>query len=87
MAVGSNFPSNNYRKKNKKVEERRNGVWQTLEDFPFVNEFIYGYSMVNFNGDLYLFGLFLFNQKLAIFNLLFFLIKNIFKAVWAMARV
>ena len=48
---------------NKKVEERRNGVWETLDDFPFVNDYISDYSMVNFNEDLYLFGLFLFNQK------------------------
>ena len=57
---------------NTKVEEQRNGVWQMLDDFPFVTTRILGYSMVNFNEDLYLFGMFLFNQKLAIFNLLFF---------------
>ena len=84
MAVGDSYIIKTL---NKKVEERRNGVWQTLEDFPFVKNEIYKYSMVNFNGDLYLFGMFLFNQKLAFFNLLLFLINNIFKAVWAMTNL
>ena len=47
----------------KKVEQKRNQGWQTLDDFPFVNDDINSYSMVNFNRDLYLFGMFLFNQK------------------------
>ena len=81
MAVGDGWTGN------KKVEEQRNGVWQKLDDFPFVNRYISYYSMVNFNGDLYLFGLFLFNQKLAIFNLSFILINNIFKAVSAMTII
>ena len=67
----------------KKVEERRNDVWQTLDDFPVVSGYIYGYSMVNFKTDLYLFGLF----HLTIGNsVLFIFINNIFKAVTAMAN-
>ena len=73
MAVGDGYTGH------KKVEEGRNGVWQTLDDFPFVNDNICCYSMVNFNEDLYLFGTFLFNQKLVNLNLLFILINNIFK--------
>ena len=67
MAVGGTSPGYH-----RKVEELRNGVWRTLDDFSFVNQYIIKHSMVNFNEDLYLFGMFLFNQKLAIFNLLFF---------------
>ena len=59
IAVGS------YSRNNKKVEERRNGVWQTLGDFPFVNSYINGYSMVSYNEELYLFGMFSFNLKFA----------------------
>jgi len=47
-----------------------------LDDFPFVTTRISGYSMVNFNEYLYLFGMFLFNHKLAIFNLLFLFNKQ-----------
>ena len=57
---------------NKKVEERRNGDWQTLYDFSFVNSYIGAYSMVNLNDELFL---------LAILNLLFILINNFLKAV------
>ena len=83
MAVGSGYPG--YSNSNKKVEaQQRNGVWQTLDDFPFVADWIYGYSMVNFNDELYIFGMVLFNLKLAILNSPFFLINSVFKAVTAM---
>ena len=65
MAVGDGSSRHN------KVEERRNGVWQKLDDFPFVNDYIYYSSTVNFNDELYLFGMFLFYLKLAILNLSF----------------
>ena len=67
---------------NKKVERRAGNTWAAnwdrLDDFPFVTHYIEFYSMINFNEHLYLFGLFLFNQQLAIFNLLSNLINNIY---------
>ena len=54
MAVGS-YP-------NKKLEERRNGFWLPLNDFPFVNRYIAYYSTVNFNKALYLFGIRFFSE-------------------------
>ena len=41
---------------NKKVEVLQGGIWNVLSDYPFVKEYIYGYSMVNFKDVLYLFG-------------------------------
>jgi len=49
VAVGSGFG-------NKKVEEFYNGIWYSLADFPFAEYYIYRYSMVTFNDELYLFG-------------------------------
>ena len=40
----------------KKVEALQAGIWIGLSDFPIVEERIFGYSMVNFNDTLYLFG-------------------------------
>ena len=41
---------------NKKVEALQAGIWNALPDYPFVERYIYGYSMVNFKDVLYLFG-------------------------------
>ena len=30
--------------------------WETIEDFPYVHSYIYDYSMVTFQNQLYLFG-------------------------------
>ena len=40
----------------KKVEALQAGIWHGLSDYPFVEERLYGYSMVNFKNVLYLFG-------------------------------
>ena len=40
---------------NNKVEALLSGKWTVLADFPFADK-IWDYSMVNFNGALYLFG-------------------------------
>ena len=40
----------------KKVEALQDGKWNVLSDYPFVEERIYAYSMVNFKDVLYLFG-------------------------------
>ena len=44
--------------RNRKVEELKNGVWRTLDDFLLVEKKIYYYSMVTLNDALYLFGTF-----------------------------
>ena len=51
IAVGHNSKTNG-----KKVEALQAGMWNVLSDYPFVEYFIYGYSMVNFKDALYLFG-------------------------------
>ena len=43
---------------NKKVEELQSGVWREVDDFPFANTYLSLYSMVTFNRELYLFGMF-----------------------------
>ena len=43
---------------NLKVEERRNGIWSTSKDFPFAKTYIKLYSMVTYDENLYLFGMF-----------------------------
>lgn len=73
---------------NRKVEELKNGVWRTLDDFPFVEEALRLYSMllnrprleqmVTLNDALYLFGTFL---------LFINLFDNIFKGVKTGERV
>jgi len=40
----------------KKVEALQDGIWNVLSDYPFVENNIYLYSMVNFKDVLYLFG-------------------------------
>ena len=40
----------------KKVEALQDGIWNVLSDYPFVEDRIYEYSMVNFKDALYLFG-------------------------------
>jgi len=47
---------------NKKVEVLLTGKWSELADFPFVEEYIYRYSFVNFNNALYLFGKIFYNN-------------------------
>ena len=51
------------------MEELDNTIWKTLADFPFADR-MYDYSMVTFDGELFVFG------KLTIILLLF---DNIFK--------
>ena len=41
---------------NKKVEKFTDSSFETIDDFNFVNEMIYYYSMVNLDGELFLFG-------------------------------
>lgn len=55
-------------KKSKKVEVLQRGVWHEASDFPFMQEQIKSYSMVNFKDTLYLFGKLIF--QLLIFNYL-----------------
>ena len=50
IAVGGISP------RNKKVESLQDGRWKTMGDFPFVDRYIYGYSIITFKGDLYIFG-------------------------------
>ena len=40
----------------KKIEHFINGEWVIKGEFPFVTDYIYGYSMTSLNNDLYLFG-------------------------------
>ena len=58
-----------YRDYGNKVEELVNTIWKTLADFPFA-DYMIEYSMVTFDGELYVFG------KLTIILQLF---DNIFK--------
>ena len=51
IAVGNRWSPNG-----KKVEALQGGKWKVLSDYPFVKEFIFAYSMVNFKDVLYLFG-------------------------------
>ena len=51
IAVGHNSNTNG-----KKVEALQVGKWNVLSDYPFVEEYIRSYSMVNFQDVLYLFG-------------------------------
>ena len=51
IVVGHHISTNG-----KKVEALQAGIWNGLSDYPFVEERIYGYSMVNFKNVLYLFG-------------------------------
>jgi len=39
-----------------RVESYQNAQWKDMADFPFTQQGIYRYSVVNFKGDLYLFG-------------------------------
>ena len=50
IAVGGESP------KNKKVEKLQNGRWTNMGDFPFVNAFIYYYSLVTFDHSIFIFG-------------------------------
>ena len=50
------------------MEERHNGLWQTVDEFPLVNNYIGYYSMVKFNEELKLFDVFLFYLSLAFLN-------------------
>ena len=45
-----------FQPRSKSVEILENGAWRSLGDFPFVENYICRYSVVNFNGDLILFG-------------------------------
>ena len=56
IAVGHWSTTSGTSMNGKKVEALQDGIWNTLSDFPFVQESIDSYSMVNFNGALYLFG-------------------------------
>ena len=40
----------------KKVEALEAGIWKVLSDYPFAEDYIHSYSMVNFKDALYLFG-------------------------------
>ena len=51
IAVGHGSSTNG-----KKVEALQAGNWNELSDYPFVEDNIYYYSMVNFKDVLYLFG-------------------------------
>ena len=42
---------------NKAVEVLRGDSWIYVGDFPFVEDFIYDYSMVTYNKELYIFGM------------------------------
>ena len=49
VAVGSYYS-------HRHVESFENGFWSTQPDFPFVIYYIFHYSMVSVNGNLFLFG-------------------------------
>lgn len=55
IVVGSGEPKN---RKMEEIDTQTMDKWVDMHDFPFVNDFIYGYSMVSFEGALYLFGKF-----------------------------
>ena len=68
MAVPMAVPMVNGYSAHNKMEERPNGLWQTVDEFPFVNNYIGYYSMVKFNEELKLFDVFLFYLSLAFLN-------------------
>ena len=47
----------------KHVESLYGGSWRNMGDFPFVESYIYYYSFVSFNSELYIFG------KISIFKI------------------
>ena len=50
VAIGDNWYGH------RKVEMFENDIWSELSDFPFVNEYISGYSVATLNEKLYIFG-------------------------------
>jgi len=54
IVVGSGEPEN---RKIEEIEVSTMNSWVDMHDFPFTSDYIYGYSMVDFNGHLYLFGM------------------------------
>ena len=57
MVVGG-YGSGGY---NKIVENFSSQKWNVLDNFPFADSYIYGYSTVTFNDDMLIFGKFIFH--------------------------